>query len=95
MMSIKSIYLDRKQLKELEHNLSNIFGNKVTNLYICLRDYIYSKQCYCNERNIEFDGEYLINIFDDKDILELEKLDKNYYLLDNRKHLNGLGDNNE
>lgn len=85
-MSLKSVWLDKKYLLELKDNLENIIG--ATMLYLKIRDYIYNRNCY-NSNN--FDGEFLINIFDDKDFIQLEKLDKDYYLLDNQKNLINVG----
>ena len=82
-MSIKSVYLDKNQLKELRDNLKNIIGS--TMLYLRLRDYIY----YKSEYSKNFDGEFLINIFDDNELRKLSEFDKNYHLLNNRKNIVG------
>lgn len=66
-MSIKSVYLGRKDLITLKNNLEFIDNE----LYSILEQYLQR----------EVIGEYLINIFFNVELNRLEKLDKEYYLL--------------
>ena len=68
IMSIKSIYLTKKRLVELKVGLFPINDDLYETLNCFLKD------------NDDIDGEYLINVFDDFELVLLNKLDKMYCL---------------
>ncbi len=78
-MSIKSVYLGRKELLKLKNNLEFIDNE----LYSALEQYL---------QNRDTIGEYLINIFYDVELCKLEKLDKEFYLLGDKSILGVVKD---
>ena len=81
-MSIKSVYLSSKRLRELRDSLEYNLEEGSTNLYLKLRDYIWSSDRYYEGKEKGFEGEFLINIFDDKELRLLRNIDNNYKLFD-------------
>ena len=66
-MTLKSMYLDIRQLKGLKKDLNFIASKKLLNT---LDEYI--------ENNNQ--GNYLINIFDEYEMRELNNLKENYFI---------------